>query len=286
MLDLHLIRIDGDTQTRVELDQDTVDAYADAYLAGAVFPPVTVFFDGKDRWLADGFHRYFAAKKAGKKTILEIITPGTKRDAILFSLGANGKHGKPPSSADKRNAIERMLNDPEWTTWSDNAIAKQCHVDHKTVAARRIAILGISQDALTTRTVERNGKTYEQNTANIGRAAPSVQIHRDAVKAEHERNVAVGGSGFARVEPEDDDYAGPSEAELKAAQDAAKADLDTVMALLESNDPNAALLIENERQRMELASVKSQRDGYMNQCNELIRRVKSLRKMLDKAQGK
>jgi len=90
----------------------------------------------------------------------------------------------------------------------------------------------------------------------------------------------------AHVEPEDADYAGPSEAELQATQDTAKADLDTVMALLESDDPKAAFLQENERQRMEIATLKSQRDGYMNQCNELIRRVKSLRKMLDKAQGK
>lgn len=90
----------------------------------------------------------------------------------------------------------------------------------------------------------------------------------------------------AHVEPEDADYSGPSEAELQALHDAAKADLDVVMALLESDDPKAELLKENERQRMEIATLKSQRDGYMNQANELIRRVKSLRKMLDKAQGK
>lgn len=173
MLDLALIRIDGGTQIRAELNQETVDSYAEAYLAGAVFPPVTVFFDGKDRWLADGFHRFFAAKKAGKTTILESITPGTKRDAILFSLGANGTHGLNRTNADKRNAVTTMLQDPEWASWSDNAIAKACAVHHSTVADYRKSILRIPQDAPATRTVERNGKTYEQNTANIGRAAPA-----------------------------------------------------------------------------------------------------------------
>ena len=32
----------------------------------------------------------------------------------------------------------------------------------------------------------------------------------------------------------------------------------------------------------ELATVKAQRDEYMNKCNELIRRVKYLRGQLDK----
>ena len=88
------------------------------------------------------------------------------------------------------------------------------------------------------------------------------------------------------VEPEDAEYTGPSEAELQSVQASAKKDIDTVLALLESDDPKAELLKENERMRMELATVKSQRDGYMNLSNDLIRRVKSLRKMLDKAQGK
>lgn len=90
----------------------------------------------------------------------------------------------------------------------------------------------------------------------------------------------------AKQEPEDVEYCGPSASELQAAGDAAKSDLDKVMELMESDDPKAELLKENERQRMEISTLKSQRDGYMNQANELIRRVKSLRKMLDKAQGK
>ena len=275
MLDLSLIRIDGDTQTRVELDQYTVDAYAEAYASGAIFPPVTVFFDGKDRWLADGFHRFFAAKKAGKTAILESVTPGTKRDAILFSLGANGKHGKPPSNADKRNAIERMLNDPEWTTWSDNAIAKQCHVSDKTVAARRASIFGNSEDAKpVTRTVERNGKTYEQKTANIGKVvAPEVNPAPPAA-----------------VEP--DTQAPPDYSELDAAQDQiSDLQADLVVARMgnipEEDKQQAATHIAELRAEVKtltatLKAVTLSRDSLMEEAVQMKRQMQMQRKEIDK----
>ena len=171
MLDLSLIRIDGGTQSRVELNQEVVAEYAEAYKAGATFPPVIVFFDGVDRWLADGFHRFFGAKAAGMPAIYEEVIPGTKRDAVLYSLKANATHGLKRTNADKRKAVETLLKDSEWAAWSDSAIAKACTVDHKTVAKIRGEHLGNSQDTPVTRTVERNGTTYTQNTANIGKPA-------------------------------------------------------------------------------------------------------------------
>lgn len=264
MIDLALIRIDGGTQIRAELNQETVDAYAEAYLAGAVFPPVTVFFDGKDRWLADGFHRFFAAKKAGRTTILENITPGTKRDAILFSLGANGTHGLNRTNADKRNAVETMLSDPEWASWSDNAIAKACHVSDKTVAARRAAIFGISEDAKpATRTVERNGKTYEQNTANIGRATPAIPAAAAPVAS-----VVM----ESEPAPEDDE---PSAEELASNAAAQAADSALVQKLLESDAPLAALAEENKQLKAEIFQLKQRLIGLMSEKNEAIALVKS-----------
>lgn len=71
----------------------------------------------------------------------------------------------------KRRAVTTLLDDPEWAAWSDNSIAKASHVDHKTVAAVRAAILGNSQDAPTTRTVIRNGTTYQQKVKKTPKAA-------------------------------------------------------------------------------------------------------------------
>lgn len=136
-LHLDAIRIDGGTQCRAELDEGAVTDYAAAIRSGADFPSVVVFFDGKHYWLADGFHRYHAHKHAGAIEINADVRNGTKRDAVLFSVGANAVHGLRRSNADKRKAVETLLRDKEWSQWSDREIAKACGVTHPFVASIR-----------------------------------------------------------------------------------------------------------------------------------------------------
>lgn len=137
MIDVNLIRADGGTQIRAELNDDTVTEYSDAMREGKNFPPVTLYYDGSEYWLADGFHRFRAAKLAGLAEIPEEITPGTRRDAILHSVGANANHGLRRTNADKRRAVETLLNDEEWCRWSDREIAKAAGVSHPFVATIR-----------------------------------------------------------------------------------------------------------------------------------------------------
>jgi hypothetical protein len=49
-----------------------------------------------------------------------------------------------------------------------------------------------------------------------------------------------------------------------------------MLELAHSDEPLAAALAENERLRVQLAVTETTRDGYMNRCNELIARIKSL----------
>lgn len=179
-IDLSKIRIDGGTQNRVQIDQDTVQEYSNSITEGATFPPVTVFFDGASYWLADGFHRYHAHQSIGALNISAHVINGTQRDAVLHSVGVNATHGLKRTNADKRKSVDTLLNDPEWSKWSDREIARQCYVSNHLVADIRKSHLGEfpdsdnspscdrSQDAK--RIVERNGKTYEQDTSNIGKA--------------------------------------------------------------------------------------------------------------------
>ncbi len=95
-------------QTRVELNADTVEDYAEAMKARAKFPPVTVFADTETNtlWLADGFHRVAAAEADGYKVVKADVQSGTFADALKHALGANANHGLRRSNADKQRALE------------------------------------------------------------------------------------------------------------------------------------------------------------------------------------
>src|SRR5262245_26619169 len=133
---------DGGAQSRVEMRPETVNDYADDLLNGATFPPVVVFHDGTNFWLGDGFHCVEAARKINRETIVADVRKGTARDAVLYGIGSNATHGLRRSQADKRRAVERLLTDPEWASWSYRKIAEVAKVDHKTVGTIRRELTG------------------------------------------------------------------------------------------------------------------------------------------------
>ena len=127
---------------RVEMRIETIHDYADDMLNGAVFPPIIVYFDDTDYWLANGFHRVEAARKIEREDIAAEVRKGTARDAILHGIGSNATHGLRRTQADKRRAVEKLLKDPEWARWSDRKIAETARVDHKTVGKIRRDLSG------------------------------------------------------------------------------------------------------------------------------------------------
>ena len=276
MIPLTKIRIDGGTQSRTELNQDVVAEYAEAYRAGAQMPPVTVFFDGSLFWLADGFHRYFGAKAAGLAEIHEERQPGTQRDAVLFSLSANAKHGLRRSNADKRKAVQTLLDDPEWATWSDSAVAKACGVSDKTVAAHRKSIFGNSEDAPATRTVTRNGSTYQQKVENIG--TKPAQSTKPAI-----------------ITPETADSAPAAQSEHEELREFCAEQGENLRATLEENESMTRVFESDDRIVAALAEVKrfgemnrvltERKNGLMNELAESVRLLKSWKRRAEKAEA-
>lgn len=159
-------RLDGGTQMRVALDQATIDEYAEAMEAGVEFPPIVVFQHNGDFWVADGFHRVRAARQLKRRTILAEVREGTQRDAVLYACGANA--GLRRSIEDRRKAIQTLLRDPEWTSWSDAAIARACAVDSKTVGKYRGQMESTSEIRGQTERKGLDGRTI--NTAGISTA--------------------------------------------------------------------------------------------------------------------
>jgi len=137
-LPLEALTFNSETQCRAAIDMARVAEYKELRLSGVEFKdPGVVFFDGNTYWGADGFHRYQAHKDAGDFEMVVCVYQGTKRDAILYAVGANATHGLNRTNADKRRAVETLLRDPEWSKWSDREIGKKAAVDHKTVGAIR-----------------------------------------------------------------------------------------------------------------------------------------------------
>lgn len=272
------IRTDGGTQPRISLDQDLVKDYAEKMREGIVFPPVVVFHDGSEYWLADGFHRYFAIRANAVTTVEAEVITGTLRDAQLYAWKANNKHGKRLSHEDIRVIIRRMLEDEEWGKWSNNKIAKELDVSSMTVGRVRVAMQEeAKKPASTTVTyVDKHGNTTTMKTDKVKKK----DIQRPTTKPDLTTE--------------------PSELEQKVKELA-----DTVNALADENimlkdkialgqwdaseieKIDAEETIKDLREQIrikdiEIKSLRESRDLYQNENAELIRTVKALKAKLKK----
>ena len=125
-----------DLQTRAALNEDTVSDYAEAMERGDKFPPVTVFTDGAEYYLADGFHRVEALRRIGKMAVVAELQDGDYKAALLYALKANSTHGLRRTNADKRHALEMAWNAREHLFGgepSQNLLADTCGISRQTV---------------------------------------------------------------------------------------------------------------------------------------------------------
>ena len=135
MMPIEKISIYGGTQTRASTNDDAIDSYVESIEGGQSFPPVEIYFDGSKYWLADGFHRLLAYKRAGKSEVQSKIHEGSRKDALLHALGANSQNSLYRSNADKRNAVEIALE--EFSEETNTFIAKVCAVSSTMVSNAR-----------------------------------------------------------------------------------------------------------------------------------------------------
>ena len=259
-------------------------------------PPVVIFFDGSSFWLADGFHRFFGAKNACLSEILEERKPGTQREAVLYSLGANAKHGLRRSNADKRKAVQTLLDDPEWSTWSGEAIAKSCAVSAMTVSRIR-AESAISNNVRDTRpvidhkiepiTVSRNGTTYQQNTANIGTRPAQTRPDASAPVTTISRPKTLTPAHAESVQPE--------QSELEELKDFCAEQGQNLKATLEENESMARFFKTDDKIVAAMAEVKrfsemnrvltERNNGLMNELAEVKRYLRSATARAEKAEA-
>src|SRR5687768_10970581 len=186
-LPLDSINIYGGTQARLRTTDDAVESYADEMTQGTIFPPIIVYFDGATYWLADGFHRYLAAKRIQRPSIQAEVQPGGRTDALRHALGANATNGVYRNNADKRNAVEIALE--EWPERANPAIADLCRVSVELVRRCRTELTQAGKIDARETVTGRDGKEY-----------PSQIERQPRGKTEHSSgdNSSGGGGGFSK----------------------------------------------------------------------------------------
>lgn len=262
-LKLDAIRIDGGTQMRQVIDQPTVYKYVEDMKQGDEFPPMFAVFDGATYWLVDGFHRYHALKLLGIKDVEINYKPGTLEEARVLAYSVNNKHGKPPTKEDRENAVRDALQNPLTMNKSDSEIARICGCSHPFVASIRRPEVK-----------ERQEKNRQKSMAKkLGVEQP------ESDSAPVEKAPAI-------VAPNPHDGDVPDDAEIKAAEEAYKADQDMMYKLLESDEPLKVAVEENKRLNLRVAQLETRLHGLMNERNEAVKMVKKLQKENDKLKGK
>jgi hypothetical protein len=179
-LPLSFIRCDGGTQPREAINDAVVSEYAERLVDGDEFPPVTVFYDGSDYWLADGFHRVAAHDEAGRGQIEADIRSGTRLDAVLHAAGANRDHGLRRTNADKRRAVLMVIEHPDASEWSGRKIASCCGVSpdfaNRMLAEHRPSLSSDDSDTRTYTT--KHGTVATMDVSGIREAAEARRLEQ------------------------------------------------------------------------------------------------------------
>lgn len=268
MININALNISSGTQSRVKLDEDVIAEYAEKMKAGAKFPPVKVYNDGIENYLADGFHRYFAVKKLGKTSIDAVVVSGTLREAILYSVSVNDEHGLRRTNEDKRNSVMKLIEDYEWGGWSDSEIARACKVSQPYVSGLR---KGSAPEVVKYK--GKDGAVHEKKRGT-GKAGKPRELSMA------EKFVADQPPAKFSHDPKDDVISTLTE-ENEKLQDklaaGATSDPDETAALI------AELRDENKRLHMELKTVKLSRDQFQNENAQLMKQVAALQRQLKKA---
>ena len=282
-VDISAITIDERLQSREAMNDEAVAEYAEALVAGKKFDPVMCFEEGSTLWLVEGFHRIAAHKAAGIKSIDVECRPGTFREAWVYSLGTNDKHGVRRTNADKRKVVLQAVNDAELGEWPSREIAAHCSVSHAFVNKVRDELeraksgnVSTSQKSLEVRTAPNTPSTSKAD--GTGTAAASVAGGTESAP-EAPESVTTGGT-LHPVEASGADTDGdPSADEQKEAEAYMAAARDNLaLVLLDEDDPLKAVCEENLRLKEQIRVLESRIAGLMNEKNAAIRAAKAAQK--------
>lgn len=267
------IRIDGGTQPRQEINYEVVKDYAELMRDGVKFPPVTVYFDGAEYWLADGFHRYHATKANATTTIEAEVVSGSVDDAEEYSFTANGGRGNDLTTNDKKAIIRRMLLKERYAEWSQARIAKHVHVSAMFVS--RVKASMEIKDEPTTKKFVKDGVEKEMNVSNIGRKSTEKKVSEPEVAPYDEKEDKI--RELSEVITQLDEEVTLLKDKIAIGQwDASEIEkIDVEETIAELREQVRLLEIDNK-------ALRESRDMFQNRNAELMKTVSYLQKKLKK----
>ena len=273
-IEISAIRIDGGTQARIKLDHDVVKEYAECMKDGDKFPPVTVFYDGSEYWLANGFHRYFATKSNGELEIECEVKQGTLDDAVLYAFSADGRQGLSRSAEDNRNIIIRMIQHPVWGKWSNAEIAKHVGVSKMTVGRVKASLEKDKPAPTKKKYKDKHGNESTIETKNIGKTKEKKVTKEEPATESDDQIVRELTDALTAVSQENTLLKDKIAIGQWDASEIEKIDAEELIA--ELREQIRILEIDNK-------ALRESRDTFQNRNSELMRTVKSLQNQLKNA---
>lgn len=278
-INLDKIRIDCDTQGREKNIPEKIDEYAEKMLMGEVFDPAIVYYDGREYYLSDGFHRYFANKKIGSPGMDCEVREGLLRDAQFYAIKANNTHGMPPNNADKRMNVIKMLNDFEWGMMTQLEIAKQCGCTQQTVSK-------IKQELFSPKSEASNTKTDSKPLADKKSDAENKKAEAEKNKADEDKNKADEDRAHELIQLEDavvtleEENQQLSDRLAVAAMDGTDEEKKMAESII------SGLRAEISMMEMEMKAVKQSRDSFQSENAQLKKQIASLMNKIKKMETK
>jgi len=178
--------LDEELQPRVAIDRAVLENYVQLLVDGVQFPPVVVFRDDAcTLWLADGFHRWHAHKVLDADCISADVRDGSRRDALLYSLSANAKHGLQRGAGDYSRAYETACRNGLVNAADSDAVASLLRCSgswaDKLTAKARDAVRA-ARDAEVIK-LKGEGKSNREISRETG--VPTTTVHRIGVPNQH-----------------------------------------------------------------------------------------------------
>jgi hypothetical protein len=241
---------------------------------GDKFPPIMVFHDGSEYWLADGFHRYFASKSNGALEIECDVRDGTLDDAILYAFSANGRRGLSMSAEDNRNIIIRMLKHPVWSKWSNAEIAKHVGVSKMTVGRVKASLEKDNPAPTKKKYKDKHGNESTIETKNIGKTKEKKVTKEEPATESDDQIVRELTDALTAVSQENTLLKDKIAIGQWDASEIEKIDAEELIA--ELREQIRILEIDNK-------ALRESRDTFQNRNSELMRTVKSLQNQLKNA---